>query len=607
MFTKTTFSLVAFTTLISTLQASDTVLDPIVISATQTEQSLKDITSNVDVITASQLEEKHITSVIDALRSLGNIPIAQSGGIGQQSSFFQRGFSSANTVVMIDGIRYNDPTTTQGQAQLEHLMVNDIERIEVIHGAQSGIWGANAVAGVINIITKKATKQFQASTILEYGTYATSKLGANVSQKVGDLSYYVGANQLKSDGISTLTPRGQNPKNYESDGYRNQTVNAKISYDLTSADTLSGQMNFVDAKSHYDGYDAFTFAPLPNSVANEIHQLNRLGSVGYRHTFTSTDFIDASYGHSTFDKKDPLGFTTAFMGTNKEANLLGRFSYISNGFIIVGGNTLESHDTIGDHTLRSKGVFATNTNHLGNLILTQSLRNDSYDTFKDKTTGKMGAKYLFANDIALSGNYGTAYRTPALAEMYGFGGNTLLQPETTKSFDATLRYRSFTFSYYDNVVTNLIQYVFDPNTFIGSNQQVEGKSHLKGYEARYQHTFFDTFRVNLAYNRLIAKDKDGKDLARRPHDTASGALGYYPIDKLSLLGTLNYIGTRYDDPARTLQTGRYVLTGAVINYEATPKLSLYLRGDNLTDRRYQEVNGYGAYGRTLMVGLNARF
>lgn len=604
MFQKITLSFVACALFVAYAHAQDTTLEPIVISATQTQQSPKEVTSNVDIITALELEEKHFTSVMDALRSLGNIPIAQSGGIGQQSSFFQRGFSSANTVVMIDGIRYNDPTTTQGQAQLEHLMVNDIERIEVIHGAQSGIWGANAAAGVINIITKKATKQFQASTILEYGTYATSKLGANVSQKVGNLSYYVGANQLKSDGVSALTPRGQNPKNYESDGYLNQTLNAKIAYDLTTHDILSGQMSLIDAKTHYDGYDPITYAPLPNSVANEIHQLNRLGSVGYRHSFTGGDFIDASYNHSTFDKKDPLGFTTAFRGTNKEANLLGKFSYVTNGFVVLGGNTLESHDTIGDHTLRSKGIFATNTNHLGNLILTQSLRNDSYETLKGKTTGKIGAKYLFTDDMTISSNYGTAYRVPSLYELYaGFFGNPNLQPETTKSFDTSLTYKYLTLTYYTNRVNNLIG--FNPFTFV--NEQTIGTSHLKGYEVRYQQTLFDTFMVNVAYNKLIAKDQNGNDLARRPHDTANGSFGYYPMDKFSLLGTLNYIGTRYDDAARTLQTGRYVLTGAVINYEATPKLSLYLRGDNLTDRRYQEVDGYGAYGRTLLVGLNAHF
>ncbi|MDD2950383.1 MAG: TonB-dependent receptor plug domain-containing protein, partial [Sulfuricurvum sp.] len=251
---KYTLSLVACATLVASLEAKDLTLDPIVISASKTEQSLKETTSNIQIITAEELEEKHITSVIDALRLLGNIPIAQSGGIGQQSSFFQRGFSSENTVVMIDGIRYNDPTTTKGQSQLEHLMINDIEQIEVIYGAQSGIWGANASAGVINIITKQATEKLQAAGNIEFGTYATSKIGANLSQKVGALSYYIGANQFKTDGISSQTPRGKDPKAYESDGYLNQTLNAKIAYDLTAADTVRAQMNFIDANIHYDAY-----------------------------------------------------------------------------------------------------------------------------------------------------------------------------------------------------------------------------------------------------------------------------------------------------------------------------------------------------------------
>ncbi|MCI4405802.1 MAG: TonB-dependent receptor, partial [Sulfuricurvum sp.] len=233
---KQTLSFVASATLVASLGANTLQLEPIVVSASKTEQSLKDVTANVDVITAEELEERHITSVLDALRIFTSIPIAQSGGIGQQSSFFQRGFSSENTVVMIDGIRYNDPTTPKGQSQLEHLMVNDIERIEVIHGAQSGIWGANAVAGVINIITKKPTDTLLANAALEYGSYATTKIGANVSQHVGALSYYVGANQLKSNGISAMTPQGEDPKHYESDAYLNQTLNAKLGYDLTSVD-----------------------------------------------------------------------------------------------------------------------------------------------------------------------------------------------------------------------------------------------------------------------------------------------------------------------------------------------------------------------------------
>ncbi|MGZ5207953.1 MAG: TonB-dependent receptor, partial [Sulfuricurvum sp.] len=346
MYFKTTFSLVACATLVASLAADTLTIDPIVVSATKTEQSLKETTANIDVITSEELEEKHITSVIDALRTFTSISIAQSGGLGQQASFYQRGFKTENTVVMIDGIRYNDPTSIGGVAQLEHLMVNNIERIEIINGAQSGVWGANAAAGVINIITKKATEKLSLGGNLEYGSYATTKIAADISQKIGALSYYVGVNQLKSDGFSAQTPKGQNPEDYEADGYKNQTVNAKLGYDLTSSDTLFGQFTFIDAKVQYDGIDPLTYAPLPNSTANEIHQINRLGNIGYTHKLNAFDAITATYAVTAFDKKDPVNIDSpAFKGTNKELTLQGNYHYTNNSFLVAGINTLDSKDT----------------------------------------------------------------------------------------------------------------------------------------------------------------------------------------------------------------------------------------------------------------------
>lgn len=595
---KSALSLVAAATIVASLEAKNISLDPIVISASKIEQTLKETTANLQIITSEELEEKHITSVLDALRTLGNISIAQSGGIGQQSSFFQHGFGAENSIVMIDGIRYNDPTTTRGQGQLEHLMINDIERIEVIYGAQSGIWGANASAGVINIITKQPTEKLQVAGNIELGTYATSKIGANVSQKIGAFSYYIGANQFKTDGISSQTPRGKDPKSYESDNYLNQTINAKVGYDLTATDTIRAQMNFIDAKIQYDSYAQ------PDSAANEIHQINRLASLGYRHYFDTKNYIDATYATSMFDKNDPLGYTTRFKGENKELNLLGSFEYIFNGSIIAGVNTLHSKDTISAKELDSKGIFLTNTNRLSNFILTESIRRDEYDTFADKTTGKIGAKYLFSSDITLSTNYGTAYRTPSIYELYAdYYGNPNLQPETTKSFDVTAQYKHLSLTYYNNRITNLIGY--NPSTYV--NEQVEGTSRLKGYEVRYNQNISDTFTMNLAYNKLFAKDKEENYLARRPHETFTGGLSYYPSEKLSLNANASYIGTRYDNTIQTLQTGRYTLWDTAINYDVTDTVSAYVRAENITDKLYQEANGYGTYGRTISVGLNARF
>lgn len=600
---KHTLSFVASATLVASLGANTLTLDPIVISASKTEQHLKDVTANVDVITSDELEERYITSVIDALKTLSNIPIAQNGGVGSQSSFFLRGFGSENAVVLVDGIRYNDPTTPKGQAQLEQLMVNDIERIEIIKGAQSGVWGANAVAGVINIITKKATEKLRIGATAEYGSYATTKLGANISQRVNALSYYFGANQIKTNGFSSMTPKGKKPKEYEADGYKNETLNAKLSYDVTPSDTLNAQLNFIDAFAQYDAYAQ------PNSEANEIHQINRLGSVGYVHRFNLEDSLSATYNISSFDKKDPLGYTTAFKGRHKEGILQGSYHYAPNSFLVIGGNVLYSKDTISARELDSKGVFLTNTNRLDNLIVTESIRYDTYDMFRDKTTGKIGAKYNFTDEVSFSTNYGTAYRVPSLYEIMNIHPDiTALNAETTKSFDATMQYKHLSFTYYNNLVDNLIDYVSDPIMWwIGGYTQVGGKSRFEGYELSYKNTVADNFVLDLGYNRLWAKNQNNQELQRRAKNTFRSALDYYGINKIHLGFNAHYIGTRYDDLAQTKQTGRYTLWGAVMNYDATESLSFYLKGDNLSDKLYQEVDGYGTAGRSFYVGANAKF
>jgi vitamin B12 transporter len=599
---KQTLSFVASATLVASLGANTLQLEPIVVSASKTEQSLKGVTANVDVITAEELEERHITSVLDALRIFTSIPIAQSGGMGQQSSFYQRGFKTENTVVMIDGIRYNDPTTIGGAAQLEHLMVNDIERIEIINGPQSGVWGANAVAGVINIITKKASKNLSIEGNIEYGSYATTKVGANVSQKIGSLSYYLGVNQIKTDGISAITPYGKNSRDYETDSYKNQTVNTKLAYDITPSDVLTTQFTFINAKTQYDGDSGFPFyTPLPNSTGYEIHQMNRLGNVGYRHNFDHGDYLDATYSVTTFNKEDPLGWTTQFKGSNKELNLLGKVHYNENGFVVIGANNLNSRDIINAKELDSKGIFLTNTNQLDKLVLTESIRRDQYSVFNDKTTGKIGAKYFVMPDFSLSSNYGTAYRTPSLYELYdSWSGNPNLTPETTKGYDVTAQYKALTLTYFNNKIDNLIDYDF--GSFSYAN--VPGQTTFEGYELGYKQNVLESFSLNLDYTKLFAKDKNGNYYAKRPHDSAKATIDYFGINKLLLNVAAQYVGTRYEG---NNQTGRYTLVSALANYEFTRFVSIYLKGDNLTDKLYQEVFGYGTYGRTISVGLNAKF
>ena len=595
-------------------------------SATKSEQSIKDVTSNVEVITGAELEEKHITTVLDALR-LSGISISQSGGIGQQSSFFMNGFSSGNTLVLIDGIKYNDPTGTEGQAQLEHLMVADIEQIEIIKGSQSGIWGANAVAGVINIITKKASKELKTNTNIEYGSNNTKKIGANISQKVGGFSYFLGANYIKTDGFSAKTPKGKNPEDYESDPYKNKTINAKVGYEITDSDKVIFNVTGIDAKVKIDRYTA-------SDIIDEITQKNNLYKTTYQHNFNDKDYALISYAKSEFNRYDPFVPSWGdpiIKGNNQESAIDGRIGYGHNGLFLLGVANQKSEDEIKNKEIKSIGCYLTNSNIFDRLVLSESLRYDNYDLFNNKITEKIGAKYLIASDISVSANYGTAYKAPVLSQIW-YNATTNLQPETTKTSDITLEYKHFKATYFQSVTTNLIEWkdptpyndslvTYDSNWNVTSDQNTygddyyhntSGKSQFKGYEISYNNEVVENFLLGVTYNQLSAKDKDGKDLIRRIKQSAKLNLDYYGIEKLHLGIGANYIGKRDDldystSPYTPLQTGKYTLFSAVANYDVSKTLKTYLKIDNLTDRLYQEVYGYGTSGRAFYVGLNATF
>jgi vitamin B12 transporter len=291
-------------------------------------------------------------------------------------------------------------------------------------------------------------------------------------------------------------------------------------------------------------------------------------------------------------------------GNNQELALDGKIAYANDSFLLAGIVNQKSEDEINKKELKSTGYYLTNSNIFDRFIVTESLRYDNYTLFDNKTTGKIGAKYLIKSDISVSANYGTAYKVPSLYQLYTvYYGNPNLKPETTKSADITLNYKHLKATYFENKVEDLIG--FHPTTYV--NEQVSGTSKFKGYELSYQNEVITNLLFNLKYNQLTAKDKDGKDLQRRIQEGLKLGVDYYGFEKIHLGLVGNYIGERYDDLAKTKQTGKYTLVNTVVNYDVSKNLKTYLKIDNLTDKLYQEVDGYGTMGRTLTVGINATF
>lgn len=584
-----------------------------VYSATKSNQSIKDITSNVEVITNAELEERKITTVLDALAYKGIIG-TQSGGLGQPSSFFLRGFKSSDTLVLIDGVTYNDPTSTEGEAFLEHLMISDIERIEIIKGAQSGIWGSNAVAGVVNIITKKSSQNLNVNANIEIGSNSTKKYSMSVSQKLERLSYYLGASKIKSDGISAVTPPNEDPKDFERDGYENRTINAKLGFDITNTTKLDLGVTDINAKTQYD--ESPSFVPILDATQYEYDQKhdNRIYNIKLTQKFNDNDYVALDYQKSTFDRQMNGFSTIEYKSSIKKYAIQSKIHYLENSFVLFGAQKSKTIDKENDYEINNKAYYITNSNSFDNFTITQSLRHDKFKEVEDKTTGKIGVKYNFDNDINVSANYGTAYKAPVVDQLFGkywawwindwvTYGNEDLKPESTKGYDVSIQYKDLTFTYFNNKVKDLIDYSFVTSSY----DQIEGKSTIKGYELRYEKEVLENLLFGAYYNRTFAKDSDGKYLERRARSTAGASIDYYGLSNTHFGIYANYVGTRYDDIAQENQTGRYTLIDAVVNYTINNNFSTYCKVENLMDKEYQAVHNYGANGRTIKIGLNAKF
>ena len=595
-------SLLLATTNLFSAQSLETIT---VTSATKSTQSIKDVTSNIKVITKEEIEEKHFTTVTQALSTLSGINVISHGGLGNSRSVLIRRMDTRRILVLIDGVKFQDPSNTGG-ASFEHLMINDIERIEVVKGPQSGIWGADASAGVINIITKNNEEGTHTSVNTEFGSFQTKKYGMSVSNKTKKYDMGLSANRVLTDGFSSQVPYGDNPDDYVKNGYRNTTVNLKGGYNLTDSDRISANFNNINSLTQYDGNT-------PNQTKRSDNESN-LYSIAYNKIYNNHD-VKLKYDISKFEKEQ-LEASAAYEvknynGETQIVELSDTIKYFDNDNFIIGVNREQTdvdytkgNNVTNDDANINKAIFLTNTNTFDKLIITESLRRDDYSTFNISNTGKIGAKYYILEDLSLSGNYGTAFNASKLIQVLNPWGitNPDLEPEKTKGYDLSVNYKAITVTYFENKVENLI------NWKNSQYQNIEGTSTLKGYELAYKKAVIEDTFLNLNYTALDAEDSKGDDLARRAKNQVGFGVDYYGIDRFQFNVNGQYIGDRFDRANKTgAETGNYTVWNSVINYDISKTYKAYLKVDNLFDKYYQTIDGYATAERSAYLGLKANF
>ena len=603
--------------LISSLQADNqyTLKNISVTSSQGATLDKKDVTDSVIIITKEAIEESRVSTLGEALSKLGNLATTQSGGAGQQSSVFVRGMDSKRVLVLIDGVRYNNPTTPGASAELEQIMLFNVEQIEIIKGAQSGVWGADASAGVINIITSKAAQGVKALGTIEYGSFNSVKVSAQTSYATEDFDISLGALQYTTDGFSAYEPLKSSPdygKRYddlglEKDGYMNRSFNAKLGYNITSQDRIEASVQTINSQIEFDGFQADS--PVENTKLQ-----NNFYAVAFKHKDAIND-IKLQYSLSTFNRDSDFGFASYnYRGSVNEVALEDKITYMQDSFVRVGASyqKFEQKNVApeSDKSFTASSAFITNYNKFSlfsdlNTILTESVRFDNYDNFDNALTGKIGLKQFVYKDFYVSANVGTGYNAPTLSQLYGeFGANANLNPEKSLTSDITFGNDTVWFTAFHNEITDFIDY--DMSTW--AYRQTAGTSKFQGIELGYEDFFFNTLGFNAMYTYVKAKDANAENLARRPKTQLDVKATYYVSDNFDIGIFGQYIGTRFDSANDNgAQTGEYATADLVANLKANDFITIYAKLNNLSDKYYQTVDGYATAGRNVFVGMSAKY
>ncbi|RRS31756.1 MAG: hypothetical protein P794_03225 [Epsilonproteobacteria bacterium (ex Lamellibrachia satsuma)] len=605
--TTKTFSFITAALLITGHIYADETLEPItVVSANKTTQSVKDTTSDVTVITAEEIEENGYQTVAEAINTVAGISVAHSGGLGQQTSFFVRGADSGKVLVLLDGMRLNDPSTINGTALLDSLTTDNIEQIEIIKGGASSIWGSNASAGVINIITKKAKDGVHGSLVLNYGSYNTRGADADLSYKDEKLTAQVLASILKTDGFSSLAPRDA-----EDDGYENKNYNIKLGYVFDANNKVDIAYNRTRTKTQYD--NSWSADP-----ANDDYSHATSDQVNYAldYHFTLDDY-SATF-HASKGDYDRDYYTTnghnVYKVVLKEYALINAYRY-KKGKAVLG---LEYKQTDGFQQYNTfpesradysnKAIFLSNTYNVSeNTLLETNLRYDDYDAFDDKTTYKIGIKHHhdFLKGFTTSANYYTSYDAPSAYQLAIPAPGSFLKPSYTRGFDISAAYKELiSVTYFNNRVKDNIDYIKAwPNVGYAN---VDGTSKFKGLELQSSYTL-PSFNLNLSanYTHLFKYEKeDGTDLMRRPKDTLNVYADYYTDSNTHFGINAQYIGDREDFGQ---STGNYTLWNFNFGANLAENLDLTINAKNIFDKEYQSIYGYATEGRSVYAKIKYSF
>ena len=579
----------------------------IVVTANRVETRVSEVGQSVSIVTRDEIERTQATTAADILARIPGVSSVQSGGFGQPASVFVRGADNAQSLVLLDGVRINDPGDVGGGFDFGALTIGQFDRVEVVRGSSGVLWGSRAIGGVINFITARPGDRWAARGQAEYGWRDRRQASASASGRLGPVGLVLGGQWMKGDGYSAFDERlGAT----ERDGFESTSANARAEVDLAGG--LSADAGGFWTRTEYD-YDANGADALNEGLKRDVLGYGNLRWSGL------DDRLHARLGVGTTDTRrisdDAVWGPYTTNGSTRRAEAQVSFTPIEMASILLGAETEKQKfsDNFGSRDATSiDSVFGNLTlKPVGGLTLNAGLRYDDHADFGDRTTfAANGAWAIGAGDNApvLRASYGEGFKAPSLYQLYTNGGFRALDPETSKSWDAGIEVPfaegtgHFTVTWFDRRTRNLIDY-----DFANWNYYNIGRARAQGLELGMQVADWNGFDLNLAYTYLDAVNTitDAR-LPRRTKSNLSASLDKAWDCGLKLGADLRVGGGRFDDTANLRFVPGHLVAGLRASFALSRRIEVYGRVENLFDERYQTVLTYGTPGRSAYAGVRVR-
>ena len=595
-------------------------LPEIVVSASRVPLRAEAVGSSVTVITAEEIERKQVRAVSDLLREVPGVAVHRSGTAGTLTAVRLRGTEHGHTLVIIDGVKVNDPSSSGAIFNFADLLAADIERIEVLRGPQSGIYGSDAIGGVVNIVTKRGRGPATASLSVEGGSFGTGNMSAGIRGGGDGHDFSLNAAAFRTSGISIAAGN-------EKDGYRNQTYSAKLG--LRPGKNLEFRLfgRYVKGNVETDN--------VPRDNDDRTGSDHAMGRTRLKYTLLDGDWRHA-IGAAMHRKRRTV---VSRWGTSEYDGRKSRLDYETNYFFetpaaadathavtFVAEREKDSQTSGGASSdVASHGYSAEyQVGFSDRLFLSGSVRRDDNERFDDTTTFRFTAAYVLdGSGTRFHGSYGTGVKNPTLSQLFQqfgrVGPNPDVEPEESKGWDIGIEQSllegrlSLDMTWFNNRPTNLIYWNDagtpydwqDPET--GDDDfydNLDGTSKISGLEFTATARPAKGMSLSAQYTYTDAKDPDGELLPRRAEHVASLNLGYAFLDGRAAVDLgIDYNGKQLNRKANPVMLDDFTLVNLAASYKLTERIDLFGRVDNLFDTDYEEVPGYRTTGIGFFAGI----